>query len=178
LEWENNSIGNQIRPFLVRLNELNEQECQTLLDELHTMNVSEERPLWEILGLAIPVGTAWKQLRIGELKTLLALAVSDEEQILEGCDWIHHFNDLSADRRNVYRCVENILKLGEGNNSCKHYLRSLKLLYGEESVRQANALLNRTERFFGLMSLGDDYQGSAMHQTLLAAYDKLFAGQT
>jgi ribosomal protein S12 methylthiotransferase accessory factor len=28
---------------------------------------------------------------------------------------------------------------------------------------------------FGLDTLGKDYEGSAMHQTLLAAYDKLFA---
>jgi len=174
LEWENNSIGNLIRPALVRLNELSETECRTLLDELHTMNVSEERPLWEILGLAIPVGTAWKQLRIGELKTLLALAIGDKDLILEGCDWIHHFNELSADRLRVYRCIETMLKLDKDENKSENYFHSLTLLYGKESVRQAEALLNRNERFFGLMSLGDDYQGSEMHQTLLAAYDKLF----
>ena len=42
-------------------------------------------------------------------------------------------------------------------------------------MRQAEALLNRSERFFGLHNLGPDMEGSAMHQTLLAAYDKLFA---
>jgi ribosomal protein S12 methylthiotransferase accessory factor len=36
-------------------------------------------------------------------------------------------------------------------------------------------LLERSERFFGLDPLGPDMQGSAMHTTLLAAYDKLFA---
>ena len=113
-------------------------------------------------------------MRIGELKTLLALAIGDEELILEGCDWIHHFNELSADRRIVYRCIETMLKLDEDENKSENYFHSLNLLYGKESVRQAEALLNRSERFFGLMSLGDDYQGSAMHQTLLAAYDKLF----
>ena len=134
------------------------------------MNISEERPLWEVLGLAIPVGTPWKQLRIGELKTLLALAVGDEEAILEGCDWIHHFNDLSADRRLVYRCIENILRLEDREN----FSRALTLLFGAETFRQAQALLDRSERFFGLVTLGSDMQGSAMHQTLLAAYDKLF----
>jgi len=49
------------------------------------------------------------------------------------------------------------------------------LLYGAETVRQAEALLDRSERFFGLETLGADMQGSAMHQALLAAYDKLFA---
>lgn len=53
--------------------------------------------------------------------------------------------------------------------------RSLVLMYGAVTVRQAEALLDRSERFFGLDTLGPDMQGSAMHQTLLAAYDKLFA---
>ena len=170
LEWENNSVGNLIRPALVRLNDLDEAECAELMEILRTMNISEERPLWEVLGLAIPVGTPWKQLRIGELKTLLALAVGDEEAILEGCDWIHHFNDLSADRRLVYRCIENILRLEDREN----FSRALTLLFGAETFRQAQALLDRNERFFGLVTLGSDMQGSAMHQTLLAAYDKLF----
>ena len=39
----------------------------------------------------------------------------------------------------------------------------------------AAALLDRSEKFFGLETLGADMQGSAMHTTLLAAYDKLFA---
>lgn len=170
LEWENNSVGNVLRPALVRLSELSEDEATELLSDLQTMNLNDERPLWEILGLAIPVGTPWKQLRIGELKTLLALAVGDEEAIREGCDWIHHFQDLAPARRLVYRCIESMLNLEEVEN----YERALILLYGVETVRQAEALLDRSERFFGLEPLGVDMQGSAMHQTLLAAYDKLF----
>ena len=171
LEWENNSIGNAIRPQLVRLHELTEQECSDLLEDLQTMNLNDERPLWEILGLAIPLGTPWKQLRIGELKTLLALVTGDEEAILEGCDWIHHFKDLAPARRLVYRCVESMLNVDDVDS----YRRSMELLYGAGTVRQAEALLDRSERFFGLETLGADMQGSAMHQTLLAAYDKLFA---
>jgi ribosomal protein S12 methylthiotransferase accessory factor len=170
LEWENNSIGNAIRPKLVRLNDLSEQECTGLLEELQTMNVNDERPLWEILGLAVPLGTPWKQLRVGELKTLLALAVGDQDAILEGCDWIHHFKDLAPQRRLVYRCIESMLNVEDVDN----YRRSMVLLYGVETVRQAEALLDRSERFFGLETLGPDMEGSAMHQTLLAAYDKLF----
>ena len=170
LEWENNSVGNAIRPALLRLDELGDAECKTLLEHLQASDLTDERPLWEILGLAIPVGTPWKQLRIGELKTLLALATGDDAAVLEGCDWIHHFNDLEAERRRVYRCIESLLKLEDRED----FLRPLTLLYGAETVRQAQALLDRSERFFGLEPLGADIQGSAMHQSLLAAYDKLF----
>ncbi|HUG59955.1 MAG TPA: YcaO-like family protein, partial [Candidimonas sp.] len=171
LDWENNSIGNAIRPALLRLSDLSAPEATELLADLQTMNLNDERPLWEILGLAIPMGTPWKQLRIGELKTLLALAIGDEEAIREGCDWIHHFNDLEPARRLVYRCIESMLNV----DNVDDYRRSLVLLYSAETVRQAEALLNRSERFFGLETLGTDMQGSPMHQTLLAAYDKLFA---
>ncbi|PHV08881.1 30s ribosomal protein S12 methylthiotransferase accessory protein YcaO [Janthinobacterium sp. BJB412] len=174
LEWENNSIGNELRPLLVRLHELSVQECTSLLADLQTSNLNDERPLWEILGLAIPLGTPWKQLRIGELKTLLALVVGDQEAILEGCDWIHHFKDLAPARRLVYRCVEAIVKLDEDDES-ENYTRSLALMFGAETLQLAEALLDGSERFFGLDTLGPDFEGSAMHQTLLAAYDKLFA---
>lgn len=171
LEWENNSVGNKLRPALVRLSQLSDQEAAELLADLQTSNLNDERPLWEILGLAIPVGTTWKELRIGELKTLLACAIGDEDAILEGCDWIHHYQQMQPARRLVYRCLENIIKLDDVEN----YRRSLTLMFGAETLRQAEALRNRTERYFGLPDLGIDMEGSAMHQTLLLAYDKLFA---
>ena len=170
LAWENNSIGNRIRPSLVKLPGLSDDESRALLDDLQTMNLNDERPLWEILGLAVPVDTVWKELRIGELKTLLALAIGDEEATREGCDWIRHFQEMNPARHLVYRCVESLLNLDDRNN----FLCSLTLLYGVETVRQAQALLDRSERFFGLDTLGADMEGSAMHQTLLKAYDKLF----
>ena len=172
LEWENNSVGNRLRPELVRLHDLTEEECAALLADLHTSNLNDERPLWEILGLAIPLGTVWKQLRIGELKTLLALATGDEEATREGCDWLRQFAHIKPERGLVYRCIESLMDL----DGIDDYRRSLALLYGAETLRQAEALLDRSERFFGLMTLGADMEGSAMHQTLLAAYDKLFAG--
>ena len=174
LEWENNSVGNQIRPAVVKLPALSDDESRTLLAELQTLNLNDDRPLWEILGLAVPLGTVWKELRVGELKTLLALAVGDEEATREGCDWIRHYQQMNAARRLVYRCIESLMNLDDADN----YGRSLNLLYGVETVRQAQALLNRSERFFGLDILGADMEGSPMHRSLLVAYDKLFAPAT
>ena len=171
LEWENNSIGNRIRPAMVRVQSLEDEAIKELLADLQTLNLNDERPLWEILGLAIPLGTAWKQLRVGEIKTLLALAVGDEEAIREGCDWIHHYGQMEPGRRLVYRCIESVMSLED----IKSFRRPLTLLYGAQTLAQAQRLLDRSEKFFGLETLGADMQGSPMHQSLLAAYDKLFA---
>ncbi|MFM0209594.1 hypothetical protein PQQ96_19515 [Paraburkholderia sediminicola] len=35
--------------------------------------------------------------------------------------------------------------------------------------------MNRKERFFGLVTLGADFEGGAMHSNSLAASDKFFA---
>lgn len=170
LEWENNSIGNQLRPYLVRLNDLTNSECKELLEDLQTLNLNDERPLWEILGLATPNGSTWKELRIGELKTLLALAIGDTEAALEGCDWIHHYKQMNPARRLVYRCIETLLNLEDATP----YHHALTLMFGIETMRQSKALIAGQLRFFGLDRLGPDMEGSPMHQTLLAAYDKLF----
>lgn len=69
------------------------------------------------------------------------------------------FNHLSANRRLVYRCIESMLKL----DNKEEFLHPLILLYDAETFRQAEALLDRSESFFGLDTLGADMQGSAIH---------------
>ena len=50
---------------------------------------------------------------------------------------------------------------------------ALALMYGRETLEQAFALFNQDERFFGLTKLGNDFEGSAIHQRLLDAYRKV-----
>ncbi|MFT4174276.1 MAG: 30S ribosomal protein S12 methylthiotransferase accessory factor YcaO [Rhodocyclaceae bacterium] len=169
LEWENNSIGIALRDAVVDLHALDEAACTRLLDDLQSSDLADERPLWELIGLAMPDSDPWKQLRVGELKTLLALAIGDAETALEGCEWLDHFNDLPPARLAVYRCTRALLELAERGD----FTPALVSLYGAEAVRQAQALVSQDERFFGLCRLGHDFEGSALHQKLLRAHDKL-----
>ncbi|MDP2878315.1 MAG: 30S ribosomal protein S12 methylthiotransferase accessory factor YcaO, partial [Sulfuricella sp.] len=171
LEWENNSVGNDIRPAILRLPELDDDECADLLDTLNELGLDDQRPVAALIGLAADAGSFWKDLRIGELKTLLALAIGDEEAIREGCDWVRHFEQLNERRRKVYRCIESLLNLGDS----APYSDALKHLYGADTLQQAQALLNREQRFFGLHSPGMTLEGCEMHQRLLEAYGKLHA---
>jgi len=178
LEWENNSVGNRLRPGIARLPELNVEECAELLEVFNELGLDDHKPIVTIIGLTPDADSVWKDLRVGEMKTLLALAVGDEDAILEGCDWIKHYNQLSEPRMRVYRCIEALLNLGSEANSS---LLALKHLYGADAVHKALALLNPEEnlsaRFFGLSTLGKNFEGSKMHQQLLIAYDKLHASK-
>ena len=169
LEWENNSVGNDLRPAILHLTDLDDDECTDLLAALNELGLADQRPVAGLIGLAPDAGSVWKDLRVGELKTLLALAIGDQEAILEGCDWIRHFEQLDEPRRRVYRCIESLLNL----ENASLYSDALQQLYGTEAFAQARALLNRDQRFFGLHSPGMNMEGCNMHQQLLAAYLKL-----
>ncbi len=169
LEWENSSVGNLVRPDILKLPELDDDGCAELLFNLNDLDLDNQRPVAALIGLAPDAGSLWESLRVGELKTLLALAVGDADAIAEGCEWIRHFGQLDETRLRVYRCIESVMGLEEYES----YLPTLQLLYGEQTVHLALDLLDGEARFFGLGALGSNFEASAMHQKLLAAYAKV-----
>lgn len=169
LEWENNSAANDIREAILNLPALDDAACVDLLDALNEGGVADERLVAALIGLAPGDDPFWKDLRVGELKTLLALAIGDDDAIAEGCDWVRHFEEIDAERRKVYRCIECLLELNDNAG----YGAALEGLFGAQTLRQANALLEDEERFFGQPAPGLELAGCEMHQRLLAAYEKL-----
>ncbi|MHB1428383.1 MAG: 30S ribosomal protein S12 methylthiotransferase accessory factor YcaO [Rhodocyclaceae bacterium] len=169
LEWENNSSGNALRPAILNLPGLDDAGCAKLLDTLNAGNLDEQRLVRELIGLAADPGTLWEDLRVGELKTLLALACGDGEAIREGLEWIIHFEQLNDARRSVYRCIDTLLQLDDGARNCND---ALELLFDAETLATAQALLDGSQRFFAIAAPGDKLNGCGMHQRLLAAYAK------
>jgi ribosomal protein S12 methylthiotransferase accessory factor len=169
LQWQNNTVGNLVRPAISRLPELTQEEAAALLETFEPLDLAEELPIVTLIGLVADAGTAWADLRVGELKALAGLAAGDKDAALDGCIWITQFGQLNEDRARVYRCIENILQL-ENSHA---YDATLELLFGKETLRQAYALVNREEQFFGLNKLGANFEGSEMHRELLVAYGKV-----
>ena len=181
LEYENNSFGNEIREPVLFLPELDDEECEALLDTLNDSGIDDQRPVSALIGLAPDAGSFWEDLRVGELKLLLALAIADEEATREGCEWIRHFGQIAPQRLRVYRCIESLLGLSD-TGDFDTYRLALESLYGQATLDQARALLTREERFFDISPLGFELIGCQLHQRLLEAYGKVHrqhpAGET
>jgi ribosomal protein S12 methylthiotransferase accessory factor len=169
LEWENNSNGAAVRPAILNLAELDDDQCGQLLDLLNELNIADERPVAALIGLAPDAGSLWADLRVGELKTLLALAVGDTDATLEGCDGLGQFAQLDADRHRVYRCIATLLEMDDPNI----FEDALLSLYGEATLDLATDLIDGEVRFFGLVSPGLDLEGCDLHQRLLGEYLKV-----
>ncbi|WP_153110182.1 30S ribosomal protein S12 methylthiotransferase accessory factor YcaO [Propionivibrio limicola] len=172
LEFENNSFGNDVREALLYLHDLDDDECRDLLETFNESGIDDQRPVAALIGLAPDAGSFWEDLRLGELKTLFALAIGDEEATREGCDWIRHFGQINADRRRVYRCIESLMGLSEVGGH-ETFTDALESLYGRTALDRAKALLSGKERFFGITAPGRDLDGCATHHQLLAAYAKV-----
>ena len=174
LDFENNSVGNAIREAILNLADLDDEECTDLLETLNDSALADQRPVAAVIGMAADAGSFWADLRVGELKTLLALAIGDEGAALEGCEWIKHFGQCNPQRLGVYACIESLINLADMGDTGP-YLDALRQLYGAGAVAQAHALIMQTDRFMGLSVPGLSMTGCEMHQKLLAAYDKVHA---
>ncbi len=176
LEWENNTVGNLVRPFALRLQNLQQEESAELLETLLDLDLADELPVTTLIGLCADAGTTWVDLRAGELKTLAALAAGDIDNILDGCAWIAQFNELPPARAKVYRCIANLVQIEEEleNGDPALFAANLALMYGKDTLAQAQRLVNQEEQYFGLENLGPNMEASKMHQQLLAAYRKVW----
>jgi len=172
LEFENNSIANPMREAILNLTDLDDEECTDLLATLNESNLADQRPVAGLIGLAADAGSFWADLRVGELKTLLALAVGDEAATLEGCEWILNFDQIDPQRRLVYACIRNLIQLSDMGDSAP-YLDALALLYGAGPLAQAHALIMQQDRFMGLSAPGLALEGCDMHHRLLQALAKV-----
>lgn len=171
LDFDNNSVGNDLRPSILQLDQLDEEQCDELLEALQDLGLDDQRPVAGLIGLAPDAGSLWEELRVGELKLMLALAIGDDEGIEEGLEWVRNFAQIGADRLRVYRCIETLLGLEDEDA----YGEALSGLYGEEVLAQARRLLTGEEHFFGLRAPGLELEGCELHARLLAAYERVQA---
>ena len=174
LEWANNTVGNLVRPHALKLQDLSKQESAELLKVLLDLDIADDLPVTMLIGLCADANTAWVDLRVGELKTLAALSCNAIDDILDGCAWIAQFNELSPARAKLYRCISNVVQLNEEMNSIAAFEANLQLMYGADTLQQAQQLVSGQQQYLGLENLGPNMESCKMHQQLLAAYGKVW----
>lgn len=174
LTWQNNNEGLEFRESILNLNKLNLQQRDELLLQLEQSGFSEHHPISELLGIAPDSGTSWESLRIGELKALLALSLSNYEQALEWSNWCLEMEQLSPERARFYQTLTTLLQLElDPERDSEQYQSILQNLYDKEQVLVGAALIDGTQHFAGLTDPGLELKGLTIHQSLLDAYAKL-----
>ncbi|WP_049200397.1 30S ribosomal protein S12 methylthiotransferase accessory factor YcaO [Serratia marcescens] len=178
----NNSMGAHLRDTLLALpgSEWEPEEYLALIEQLDDEGLDDFTRVRELLGIASGKDNAWHTLRVGELKSMLALAGGDLDQALIWTEWTQDFNAsvLSPARSNYYRCLQTLLLLAqEPEREAAQYYTAFVKMYGQEAVDAASAAISGEERFNGLFAVDADLEALPAHQALLAAYEKLQAAK-
>ncbi|WP_145562840.1 30S ribosomal protein S12 methylthiotransferase accessory factor YcaO [Yersinia canariae] len=178
----NNTMGVHLRDTLLALPDSDWQPEQylELIQALDDEGLDDFARVRELLGIASGKDNGWYTLRVGELKSMLALAGGDLEQALIWVEWTQDFNSsvFSAKQANYYRCLQTLLLLTqEPDRDAAQYYGAFVKMYGQEALEVASAAIAGEERFNGLFSVDEDLKALPAHQALLGAYAKLQAAK-
>ncbi|MBE8598249.1 30S ribosomal protein S12 methylthiotransferase accessory factor YcaO [Xenorhabdus sp. BG5] len=178
LHIANNIMGTHLRDTILALPESQWQpeEYLALLEQLDDEGLDDFTRVRELLGIAVGKDNGWSNLRIGELKSILALAGKDLEQALIWVEWTQDFNAsvFTAERANYYRCLQTLLLLTqEEDRQPEQYYQALVKMYGQDTVDAASAAIAGENGFYGLWPIDSELKALPAHQALLNAYEKL-----
>ena len=130
----------------------------------------------EFIGIVAEKGSAMQTLRIGELKSMLHLALGNLEEALDWANWTANMNGsvFSAERNNYYRClIQSIELFLDKNREPAQYRPVFEKMYGSQAVEFAWNAINGGNPFNGLTASDEALENMAAHQKLLNAYRKL-----
>ncbi len=175
LLYNNRSAGAALREGLLKLPAMNEAQLTDFLDRLESLGLNDHQLLSAVIGIVFDDDSAWHGLRIGELKALLLLAVHNHQEALHWCLWCLDHADLPASRRRLYRLLHTLLGFSLSGQGASDYSDNLGILYKEEEIQEAQAILHGRTTFPGLAFAASWTEIAKEHGKLLQIYDKLNA---
>lgn len=168
LVWNNNNEGALFRETILTLDQQSDDHLLKLYDELNERGYNDYQKVCEFIGVAPDDHSAWAELRIGELKALICLALEHDETE-DWVDWCINTEQLSKARHQLYHCINSLLKL----SNTQELSAFMAQLFSPDIYQQAVNLINRKDKFLGLEFPGLELTGFNKHLALLLGYDKL-----
>ena len=178
LIYANSNMGMDWREILLDLPHFHhdQETYQELLDELDEQGIDDATRVREFIGIVAPKASGWTTLRIGELKSMLYLALGDLAMALDWANWTYNMNSsvFTAERANYYRCLINSLELFMDEHRDPQQYRSVfEKMYGKDAVAFAWGAIQGGNPFYNLPASDETLANFSEHQKLLAAYAKL-----
>ncbi len=170
--WNNNNDGALFREAFLTLKALTKDDWLEIFEALEEGGYNDAMGAAEFIGIAPDAGTLWADVRLGEIKAMLALALEDERAI-DWVNWCLHLDQASEENIRKFRCLLALLEIKHSGRTYSDYLDSLSLMYGKELTNTCLNIVEGEITFYGLHCPGLSLEGFEMHKKLLAGYQKL-----
>ena len=179
LIYANNNMGMDWREILLDLphHHHDAETYEELLAELDEQDIDDATRVREFIGIVAPKASGWTTLRVGELKSMLYLALGELELALDWANWTMNMNSsvFTPERVNYYRALISIIELHlDSTRDPQQYRTVFERMYGKEAVQQAwAAVAEKGNPFYNLPASNETLENFKEHQALLGAYAKL-----
>ena len=178
LMYANNNMGLEWREILLDLPHFHHDKDTylELLEQFDEQDIDDATRIREFIGVVADKNSAWQNLRVGELKAMLYLAIGDLNNTLEWANWTVNMSSSMFDkqRANYYRCLIQSLELFLDEKRDPQQFRTVfNKMYGEEMVETVWSIIQGANPFYGLLASDEYLMNFNAHQKLLNAYKKL-----
>ena len=178
LIYANNNMGMEWREILLDLPHFHHdtKTYEELLEQLDEQGIDDAIRVREFIGIVPPAKSGWVTLRIGELKSMLHLALGNLEEALDWANWTYNMNSsvFTAERANYYRCLISTIELFlDESREPEQYRMVFEKMYGKSAVDFSWEIMLGGNPFYDLAADDEYLQQFESHQKLLAAYAKL-----
>jgi len=171
--WNNNNDGGLFREAFLTLKNLDKTQWTEIFEGLEDGGYNDAMAATEFIGIAPDANTLWADMRLGEMKAMLALAMEDERAI-DWVTWCLHLDKTNDSNIRKFRCLLALLEIKwHDEREYDDYLDSLALMYGKELTQRCLDIVEGREVFYGLHCPGLSLEGFNTHKKLLAGYQKL-----
>lgn len=174
LIWDNNNKGLSFREKILNLHSLAKKDLKILSRELNESELDDYMLVSELIGIAFEEVSPWGKLTLLELKIHIALKLQNKDEALEHLETYAQFNDNIESRKKFFEALKIILEIEVNpEEEFMNYEKALKLMYGNDLIDIAKKASDADISFYGLVEIGENFEGIKKHQDLLAHYQKI-----
>lgn len=175
LMWDNNNRAIEYRSDILNIHTLSDKKLTKLLEKLEENAIDDFTTISELISVAFDFKTAWGELTVGELKSMIYLALGNYEEAKNLVETFINFNEASFERKKYFQALDTILdiKISEEELNVNNYIPNMEKLFGKEIVANAMDTVEGKIKFFGLTKTNMNLEGIIKHQKLIESYHKL-----
>lgn len=174
LVWDNNNKALAFRSEILNIHSLNDEALLRLLEDLEESELDDYVPIPDLIGVAFDENSPWGKCTIGELRSLIYLALGKHEEAKALVGLFLQYNDNVPTRRRFYQVLDIVLDIAIRDDlDLQDYIPNLTRMYGEEIVANVTASVSGEIKFFGLTPTNMKLDGVDKHLKLIESYEKL-----
>ena len=174
LIWDNTNKALNYREDILNLHSLDDEALTSLVERLEESQLDNYTDIITLIGIEFDENTAWGQLTILELKTLIYLALGSLEEAIELGEEFLQFNDNTVERGLFFQALHTVLEITLNEElELEHFINNLNRMFGKDNMENVVGSINGEVRFFGLTKTSMKLEGLDKHLRLIDSYKKL-----